>query len=120
MTPMPYVALQQMFNDSATWGTLAYEKALYLDDLSDAAIAVIDEQVPKKSSPLSFCPTFHLSGAYVQHAEAETAFGGRRSEGYVFNIQASAPSPELYEADRTWVRNFWEAMRPHAAGGGAT
>ncbi len=58
VTPIPFVALQQMFNESATWGMLGYEKALYLDELSDAAIAVIGEHVPKKSSPLSFCPTF--------------------------------------------------------------
>ena len=62
VTPIPFVALQQLFNESATWGSLSYEKALYLDELSDAAIAVIAEHVPKKTSPLSFCPTFMLSG----------------------------------------------------------
>ena len=79
VTPMPFVALQQMFNESATWGLLGYEKALYLDELSDAAIAVIGEHVPKKSSPLSFCPTFSLTGAYRSLGDADTAFGGRRS-----------------------------------------
>ena len=62
VTPMPFVALQQMFKESAAWGTFGYEKALYLDELSDGAIAVICEQVPKTTSPLSFCPTFTLSG----------------------------------------------------------
>ena len=118
VTPIPYVALQQMFNDSAVWGTLGYEKALYLDELSDAAIAVISEHVPKKRSPLSFCPTFTLSGAYRTPDDADTAFGGSRAAGYVFNIEAAAPSRDLYEADRTWVRNFWDAMRPHATGSG--
>jgi FAD/FMN-containing dehydrogenase len=118
VTPMPYVALQQMFNDFALWGTLGYEKALYLDGLSDAAIAVIGEHVPKKTSPLSFCPTFTLSGAYRKPSDADTAFGGSRSAGFVFNIEAAASSPEVYEADRTWVRNFWDAMRPHATGSG--
>jgi FAD/FMN-containing dehydrogenase len=118
VTPIPYVALQQMFNDSATWGTLGYEKALYLDELSDAAIAVIGEHVPKKSSPLSFCPTFILSGAYRTSGDADTAFGGSRTANYVFNIEAAAPQREMYEADRAWVRNFWEAMRPLATGSG--
>ena len=54
VTPIPFVALQQMFNKSAEWGSLAYEKALYLDRLSDAAIATIGEHAPKKKSPLSF------------------------------------------------------------------
>ena len=26
---------------------------------------------------------------------------------------------ELYELDRVWVRNFWDAMRPHASGSGS-
>jgi FAD/FMN-containing dehydrogenase len=118
VTPIPFVALQQMFNDSATWGTLGYEKALYLDELSDAAIAVIGEHVPKKSSPLSFCPTFTLSGAYRTPGDADTAFGGSRSAGYVFNIEGAALDREVYEADRTWVRGFWDAMRRHATGSG--
>jgi len=118
VTPIPFVALQQMFNSSVLWGTLGYEKALYLDELSDAAIAVIGEHVPKKSSPLSFCPTFTLSGVYRTPADADTAFGGSRSAAYVFNIEGAALTRELYEADRTWTRNFWEAMRPHATGSG--
>ena len=118
VTPMPFIALQQMFNDFATWGTLGYEKALYLDDLSDAAIAVISEHVPKKTSPLSFCPTFTLSGAYRNTGDDDTAFGGSRTANYVFNIEASASDQPTYEADRAWVRNFWDAMRPHATGSG--
>ena len=118
VTPIPYVALQQMFNDSATWGTLGYEKALYLDELSDSAIEVIGEHAPRKRSALSFCPTFILSGAFRTPGEDDTAFGGSRRTGYVFNIGAAAPDRETYEADRTWVRNFWEAMRPHASGSG--
>jgi FAD/FMN-containing dehydrogenase len=118
VTPMPFVALQQMFNDSATWGTLGYEKALYLDELSDAAIDVIGEHVPKKTSPLSFCPTFTLSGAYRRAGNSDTAFGGSRAASYVFNIEAAASDSATYEADRTWVRNFWDAMRPHATGSG--
>ena len=51
VTPIPFVALQQMFNGLAQWGTHAYEKALYLDEFSDAALDVIAEFAPKKSSP---------------------------------------------------------------------
>ena len=114
VTPIPFVALQQMFNESAAWGTLGYEKALYLDELSDAAIAVIGEHVPKKSSPLSFCPTFTLDGAYRSVGDADTAFGGSRAAATCSTSRRPRPTREVYEADRTWVRNFWDAMRPHA------
>lgn len=118
VTPIPYVALQQMFNESAAWGTFAYEKALYLDELTDEAIAVIVEHSPKKTSPLSFCPVFPLYGAYHDVADADSAFGGSRSARYVFNIGAACPAREMYEPDRAWVRAFWDAMRPHATGSG--
>jgi hypothetical protein len=119
VTPMPFVALQQMFNESAPWGLMGYEKALYLDELSDAAIATIGVHAPKKSSPLSFCPTFKLDGAYLARSDVDTAFGGSRSAQYVFNIGGHGPTRELYEADRQWVRNFWDAMRPYARSGGS-
>jgi FAD/FMN-containing dehydrogenase len=119
VTPMPYTALQQMFNGSAPWGILAYEKAVYLDELSDAAIEVILDQQPKKSFPLSFLPIFVLGGAYSRAAEDASAFGGNRSLTYMVNIAAAAPTPELYEADRTWVRTFWSALVPHAVGIGS-
>jgi len=118
VTPIPYLALQQMFNDSATWGMLGYEKSLFLDELSDAAIATIGEHASKKQSPLSFCPTFAMTGAYHSRTDSETAFGGSRSAAYVFNIAGHGPTRELFEADRNWVRGFWDAMRPHASGTG--
>ncbi len=119
VTPIPYTALQQMFNASAPWGILAYEKAVYLDELSDGAIEVILEQQPKKSFPLSFLPIFVLGGAYSRVPDDATAFGGSRSHTYIVNIAAAAPTPELYETEREWVRTFWSQLAPHAAGVGS-
>jgi len=119
VTPMPYTALQQMLDETSPWGVLGYEKALYLDDLTDEVIEVFTSYLPRKQSPLSFVPIFHLGGAYCAPAEGDTAFSGRRSAGYLFNIAAVAPTPELLAADRAWVQAFWTALRPHAAGSGS-
>ena len=119
VTPIPYVALQQMFNESAPWGILAYEKAVYLDELTDAAIDVIVEHQPKKQSPLSFLPIFPLGGAYSRAPGDATAFGGRRDTKYVVNISAACPTPELFDADRSWVRAFWTDLVQHATGVGS-
>ena len=116
VTPMPYVAVQQMFDESAPWGILAYEKAVYLDDLSDAAIDVITEYVPKRTSPMSFMPCFGLGGAYGRVAEDAAGFGGRRTIRFVVNIAAIAPTEELLETDTAWVRSFWSALVPHSQG----
>jgi FAD/FMN-containing dehydrogenase len=119
VTPIPYTGLQQMFNASAPWGILAYEKAVYLDELNDAAIEVILEQQPKKAFPLSFLPILTLGGAYSRAVDDATAFGGSRSHTYIVNIAAAAPTQALYEAERAWVRTFWSALVPHAAGVGS-
>lgn len=119
VTPMPYTALQQMFDEANPWGIMGYEKALHLDDLSDDAIAVMAEQLPRKNSPLSFMPIFVLGGAYGQVADDETAFSGSRAARFVVNIAAVCPASDLLEADRAWVRSFWEALRPYASGAGS-
>ena len=116
VTPMPYVALQQMFNDSAPWGILAYEKAVYLEELTDAAIEVIAHHIPLKSSPMSLMPMFCLGGAYSRVPEDAVAFGGSRSIRYVVNIDASSPDPQTLAVDTAWVRAFWNDLLPHSVG----
>src|SRR5262249_19138892 len=114
VTPMPYVALQQMFDPSAPWGILAYEKAVHFDELSDAAIDVLVERIPKKASPMSFVPIFILGGAFARVGDDDTAFGGSRGTRFVVNLAAIAPEPELYATDVAWARDLWSALVPHA------
>ena len=118
VTPMPYANLQRLFDESAAWGLQAYQKSLYLDELSDPVISILDRYLPQRASPLSFCPTFPMNGAYRRVGDADTAFGGSRSSRYVINIEALSPERAAYEADRTWVRGLWEALLPHAGGAG--
>jgi len=117
VTPLPYTFLQQMLDDSAPWGILGYEKALYLDELGDGVIDVVAERFPAKSSPMSIMPVFPLGGAYHEVADDATAWGGSRAVKWVFNIAAIAPAPDLLEADRNWVRSMYDALQPFAAGG---
>ncbi len=119
VTPIPYVAVQQMFDGSAPWGMHSYEKAVYLDELTDGAIEVIVEHQAKKMSPLSFVPIFVLGGAYGRADGEATAFGGSRQTGYVINISGSTPNPADYEAERAWVRDYWSALVEHAVGIGS-
>ena len=119
VTPIPYTALQQMFDPAAPWGILAYEKAVYLDDLSDEAIDVIVRHQPRKASPLSFLPIFVLGGAYSRAGDNASAFGGSRDIKDVVNISAACATPELLEADRAWVRAFWSDLVQHASGVGS-
>jgi FAD binding domain/Berberine and berberine like len=119
VAPMPYTSLQQFFDESYPWGILGYEKALYLDDLTDAAIAVFAEHFPRKSSAVSEVALFVVDGSYARVGDDDTAFGGSRAARIVFNILAVAPTPDLLQADRAWVRSFWDALRPHASSSGS-
>jgi hypothetical protein len=116
---MPYVELQQLLDEANGWGLFGYEKGCYLAGLSDDAIAVISDQLPRKSSPLSNLLFYRLDGAYSEVADDETSFSGGRSPRYAIFIVALAATRELLAADRRWVRSFWEALRPYATGIGS-
>lgn len=114
VTPMPYVVLQQMLDKPNAWGFHNYDKGTYLEELSDAAIDVVVEHLPRKSSPLSVLLFYRLDAAYSHVAEDATAFSGGRSPRYEVFIVAVCPTPELLVEDRAWVRSFWDGLRPHA------
>jgi len=116
VTPIPYTDLQKMLDESAPWGILAYEKALYIEEkVSDDALAVMADFLPRKASPMSIMPTFPLAGAYTQVDVDDSAFGGPRVPIWVVNIAAIAPDPDLLATDRAWVRAFWDALQPYAS-----
>ena len=119
ITPIPYTHLQQMFDEGAAWGFHGYEKALYLDSFSEAAIEVILEHFPRRSSPLSFCPTFLLNHSFSAVADDATAFGGSRKARFGFNIAGITPTADGFASERDWVRAFWDALRPLANDSGS-
>ena len=115
---MPYVALQQLEDEANAAGSYCYDKGLYIEDFSDAAIDVITSQQPGKSSPLSLTLFYRLDEAYSEVGDDGTAFSGGRSPRYAVFIIGVCPVPELLVADRAWVRGFWDALLPHSIGGG--
>lgn len=119
-TEIPYVALQQMLDESAPYGIVhAYNKSLSLDELTDEAVDVIVERLPGKASPMSLLPIFPLGGAFADVDDDATAFGGSRAARFVVNMDAIALDPATLAADQEWVRALWEALRPFAAGSGS-
>ncbi|MFF2556772.1 FAD-binding oxidoreductase [Nocardia sp. NPDC058058] len=117
VTPIPYTALQQMFDDAAPRGLPAYEKSLYIDDLNAEVIAELVNRFPQRKSPLTIAPIFPLRGRYSEIADDATAFGGSREPCWAVNLSALCPDPADFEAERTWVRDTWDALLPHARSG---
>lgn len=119
VTPMPYVALQQLIDEPNAWGGYHYEKACYVEELTDAAIDVIAEHVARTTSPDSLVLFYRLDEAYSEVAEEDTAFSGGRSPRYAGFIVGGTLQEEQLGAERAWVRAFWEALRPHSIGVGS-
>ncbi|MFE3798435.1 FAD-binding oxidoreductase [Nocardia tengchongensis] len=114
VTPLPYTALQQMFDESAPRGLLAYEKSLYVEDLSDAVLDTLISTFPQRRSPLTLVPIFALRGRYSEIHEDTTAFSGSRNPCWAINISGMTTDPAEFIEERQWTRDFWDALRPHA------
>ena len=118
--PMPYAAVQQNFDEANHFGLLAYDKATYVEDLTDEVIAVIVEQLAGKGSPDSAAFAYRLDNAYSAVADDATAFGGGRSPRYaVFLVGAAEDDLGLLETEKQWVREFWAALQPVSMGSGS-
>jgi FAD/FMN-containing dehydrogenase len=115
VAPITYVGLQSMWDKTAPWGSLSYEKAVHLNEISDAIIDVMIEHQPRKTARLSYTPILILGGAYRDVSESATAFSGSRSDAvYVINVTAVCETREEYDADRKWVRDYWSDLVKHA------
>jgi hypothetical protein len=66
VTPMPYVALEQMKAEANAWGLYGYDKGAYVKDLSDGMIRVLTRHMPRRTSPLSVVLFYRLDGAYAE------------------------------------------------------
>lgn len=107
---------QSMLDASAPAGRLYYWKSHYLPTLTDAAIDVIAAHAWQFTSPVSFTLLSHMGGAIRQRCDDETAFTGRDAE-FTININCAATEPDLYEQDRAWVREWFDALMPYSTGG---
>ncbi|MGH3498394.1 MAG: FAD-binding oxidoreductase [Nocardioidaceae bacterium] len=111
-TPMPFVELQKMLDEANAWGLHFYDKGCYVEELSDDVIDALTETVPKKISPLSLVLFYRLDGAFSRVAEDATAFSGGRSPRFAVFMIGGCPGPEMFAAEREWVRLTADALRP--------
>jgi FAD/FMN-containing dehydrogenase len=119
VTPIPYVALQQLLDDANRWGLYAWEKGLSIERLTEDAIRVLVAEAAKKPSPMSVVLLYRLDGAYAAVADDATAFAGARVPQYGVFIIGVTDDPAAIGAERDWARSTWSALQPFALGGRA-
>ena len=115
LNPMPYTAIQRLFNDGVPFGQQAYVKSDHLAGLSDAVIDTIVTHAATMTSPLSVVLIVPLGGAVSRVSKGDTAFGHREA---TYDYIAFSLWNDSQEAERhiQWVRDLGKAMQPFSIG----
>jgi hypothetical protein len=113
--PMPYLAVQGMFDPALPHGTKTYMKSHYIPELTDEVMRALHAQTAKMPSGHSQVFVVQMGGAVTKVAEDATAVGGR---GSAFQTLLVGIWPDESERAATvqWVRETWTALEPHAHG----
>jgi FAD/FMN-containing dehydrogenase len=113
--PMPYDAIQGMFDAAVPRGSRNYWRSGYLDELSDDAIEAIVAAVPGLPSPLGQLHVHQMGGALSRVADGATAFGSRQSP-YLMNYIGLWLDPSEDAQNTEWVKSASDAMAPFGTG----
>jgi UDP-N-acetylenolpyruvoylglucosamine reductase len=114
--PVPFPALQSLFDGLYPPGLQWYWKADFVDHLSDAAIAQHIKFGSKLPSMFSTMHLYPVNGAVNRVSERDTAFSYRKSK-WAEVIVGVDPDPANKDKVSDWARTYWEAVHPYSAGG---
>ena len=114
--PMPYTAVNMLFDAGFPRGALNYWKSSFLATLGDSAIDTMIERFATTPSPMSGLLLEHFHGAATRVGLTETAFP-HRSVGYNFLTVGEWLDASATAANVTWARETYAAMTPHFATG---
>jgi FAD/FMN-containing dehydrogenase len=113
--PMPYPALQSMFDDLYPPGDQWYWKGDFVHDLTDEAIAA-HQRFAEVPTPKSTMHLYPIDGAVHRVDTAETAWSYRDAT-WSMVIAGVDPDPAKTEEITDWATDYWRAVHPHSAEG---
>lgn len=114
--PMPFPVLQTVFDAVSPPGLPNYWKADFVTELNDDLIGGHVRYGPHVPNALSGAITFSVSGAARRPAQDATAWS-YRDANFSHVIYAVDEDPSAMPSHIEWVREYWEALHPHSAGG---
>jgi FAD/FMN-containing dehydrogenase len=117
IAPMPYPAVNAMFDGLVPRGLQNYWKAVFVTDLTDEAIAAHLDHGPRVPALNTAVHLYPINGACHDVTADATAFG-HRDATYACVIAGTWPDPADNEANIGWVRDYYAALAPHSAPGG--
>jgi FAD/FMN-containing dehydrogenase len=110
--PMPYPAVNMLFDAGFPRGALNYWKSNFLTALGDTAIDTMIERFAVTPSPMSALLLEHFHGAATRVGPTETAFP-HRTVGYNFLTVGEWLDAAASPANVAWTRDTYAAMAPH-------
>jgi FAD/FMN-containing dehydrogenase len=114
--PTPYAALQSMLDGGAPPGRHYYWKAHKLPSLTDDVIDIFLRAMEAPTSPFAQINGWAVGGAVSRVNDDATAVGDRH-EGFEMSITVGwLPTDTEPERHKAWVRDAWDALRPHGEG----
>jgi FAD/FMN-containing dehydrogenase len=116
MGPMPFPALQGMFDPLLPAGFQWYWKGDFVKELSDQAIDVHLKYSAKAPSELSLMHSYPIDGAVHRVGRSETAWAFRDAT-WSMVIAGISPDPAQAKAITAWAKEYWEAVHPYTMGG---
>ena len=114
--PVPFPALQSLFDGLLPPGLQWYWKADFVDHLSDEAIVQHVTYGSKLPSLLSTMHMYPINAAVHNVAAQDTAFA-YRSTKWAAVIAGIDPEPANKDKIADWARRYWDAVHPYSAGG---
>ena len=116
VAPMPFTAIQTMFDGMYPAGMQWYWKALFVKDLDDTCIDVHLKHASQMPTVLSTMHVYPLNGAASKVPQDETAWNYRDAK-YCVVIIGVDPDPKGKDAIVKWAREYWDALQPYSLGG---
>jgi len=113
--PMPYLALQGMFDASAPRGSRNYWRSSYLAELTDEAIGTLLSHTDGIPFPMGALHIHQLGGAVSRVLPDATAYGSR-SARFLVNYVGLWMDPAGDATNTAWVRAASDALEPYGTG----
>jgi FAD/FMN-containing dehydrogenase len=114
--PMPFPAVQSLFDPLLPRGLQWYWRADFVKDFSADAIVRHLEQASKMPPGLSQAHVYPINGAAHRVGQSETAFS-YRDANFALVVVGVDPDPSNKEAITQWCKDYFDALHPYSAGG---
>jgi len=115
--PIPFPALNSMFDGLYPAGHQWYWKADFFREISDQAISLHMKHGAGLPSGQSTMHLYPIDGAAHRPAKGDTAWSFRDAN-FSEVIVGVDPDPANNPKLMTWARDYWSALHPLSAGGG--